>query len=188
MQHDLSSSWHSPVPLELVPTTRSESFRDQPAGTTGLPLPPHPGAFGVQRKHHVHEGVDLYCEPGTAVLAVEAGTVVSVLAFTGPSAGLPWWLDTEAVMVEGASGVVLYGELEAEVRVGDRVARGQRLGRVTRVLRNDKGRPTSMLHLELHDAGTRAAPEWRHANEPPSTLRDPTQHLLGCVGEPRSPA
>ena len=147
--------------MALVPTSDSESFRVLPEGLTGLPLRPHPGAFGVQRQHHVHEGVDLYCEPGTPVFAVEAGVVVRVMPFTGPRAGLPWWLDTQAVMVEGPSGVVLYGEIEASVAEGAYVEGGQQLGQVTRVLRHDKGRPLSMLHLELHEPGTRSAPEWR---------------------------
>lgn len=181
MTTDSNRAWHNPLPLTLVATTESESFRGLPVGTTGLPLAPHPGAFGVQRRHHVHEGVDLYCEPGTPVVAVEPGVVVQVVAFTGPRAGLPWWLDTDAVMVEGASGVVLYGELVAEVQPGVVVQAGERLGQVARVLRNDKGRPMAMLHLELHEPGTRAAPEWRDTSSRPASLRDPTEYLLRCV-------
>ena len=173
----LCSMWHNPLPLRLRVTDESESFRDCPDDMTELPVYPHPGAFGVQRRHHVHEGIDLYCESGTPVFAVEPGQVVAVLPFTGPDAGLPWWLDTQAVLVEGASGVVVYGEINALARAGDSVAAGQTLGHVTRVLRRDKGRPTSMLHLELHTAGTRHCKPWDRVESRPLSLRDPTQHL-----------
>lgn len=175
-------TWLAPIPLVLVPTEDTESYRHFPLGTTGLPLPPHPGAFGVTRKHHVHEGVDLYAPVGTAVFAVEAGTVTAVKPFTGPNAGLPWWLDTEAIFVEGPSGAVLYGELHPAVRLGQHVVAGQFLGTVARVLRHEKGRPTSMLHLELHKPGTIDAPEWHLSSAKPSSLIDPTPFLLQARG------
>lgn len=53
-----------------------------PYGVTGIPIAPHPGGFGTVRTKHIHEGVDLYCEPGTKIRAVEAGTVVAVVPFT----------------------------------------------------------------------------------------------------------
>jgi murein DD-endopeptidase MepM/ murein hydrolase activator NlpD len=144
-------------------------------------MAPHPGAFGVVRTHHIHEGVDLYCAAGTPVSAVEAGVVVAVVPFTGPAAGSPWWLDTQAVLVEGESGVVLYGEISAETEVGATVDAGQRIGQVVRVLRNDKGRPTAMLHLELHVAGTRNSFGWPLSGPCPATLQDPTPKLLEVV-------
>lgn len=169
--------WVCPIPFALEITADSESFRTHGAGVTGLPVGPHPGAFGVVRKHHIHEGVDLYCPSGTKVYAVEDGKVVAVLPFTGAKAGLPWWLDTEAVLVEGASGVVLYGEVAAVVKVGTDVKAGDLVGQVIQVLRNDKGRPTSMLHLERHVRGTRTLVEW-YADAPrPPSLLDPTLML-----------
>lgn len=171
-------NWRPPIDLELVLTHDSMSFGTMKEGETGLPLPPHPGAFGVERAHHVHEGVDLYCAEGTPVRAVEAGKVVAIIPFTGAKAGSNWWHDTDAMLVEGASGVVLYGEISpAEKRVGDTVQRGETLGEVKQVLKTDKGRPMSMLHLELHDAGTRDAYEWTVANGRPPSLRDPTPFL-----------
>lgn len=175
--------WHNPVPLILIPTSDSQSFSAMPAGTTGLPVGGHPGAFGVQRKHHTHEGVDLYVPEFTGVMAVEDGVVVKVAPFTGPLAGasLSHWRDTQAVFVEGASGVVVYGEIEPSVKEGDQLIAGQYLGRVIRVLLNDKGRPMSMLHLELHTAGSRVAPEWLDHNNKPAVLLDPTPLLLTCL-------
>jgi murein DD-endopeptidase MepM/ murein hydrolase activator NlpD len=174
----MSGAWKNPLPLRLVASDDSLSFTQMKVGETALPLSPHPGAYGVVRKNHTHEGVDFYCPAGTAVAAVEAGAVVAVMDFTGPKAGSPWWHDTQAVMVEGASGVVLYGEIAPVVRPGDRVMAGQLVGHVTQVLREDKGRPMSMLHLELHAPGTCDCYEWPVDAAAPGSLRDPTPFLL----------
>lgn len=172
--------WHPPIPYALVPTLDGESFRTfEGTQRTGLPLFPHPGAFGVTRAHHVHEGVDLYCPAGTPVAAVEAGEVVMIAPFTGPHAASPWWLDTYAIFVEGISGVVVYGEVTPTVAYGRRVAAGEVLAEVQTVLRRDKGRPRAMLHLELHASGARDAPEWLAGARPP-TLRDPTPELFAA--------
>lgn len=171
-------SWKNPVPLKLRATDDTLSFKDMPDGATGLPLSPHPGGFGVQRQHHRHEGVDFYCPAGTPVHAVENGIVVRVMGFTGPKADSPWWHDTDAVLIEGASGAVLYGEIAPAVTEGARVAAGQLVGHIVQVLREDKGRPMSMLHLELHSAGTRDCYEWSDASGQPPSLQDPTPYLL----------
>jgi murein DD-endopeptidase MepM/ murein hydrolase activator NlpD len=163
----------------LAPTARATLAWRWPLARRVHPLPSHEsgGAFGAVRRHDVHTGVDLYADPGDAVFTVEAGVVVAIEDFTGPRAGSPWWHDTRAVLVEGASGVVLYGELEAEVEVGQRLARGARVGRVVTVLKRDKGLPTTMLHLELYEARTRASVWWRHDEMKPDALRDPTEAL-----------
>lgn len=145
-------------------------------------MAPHPGAFGVARKHHTHEGVDLYAPPGTQVRTVEAGVVVRVEDFTGPKAGTPWWQDTQAVFVEGPSGVVVYGELVAQVKEGQQMAAGEVVGYLTPVLTTPKGRPDCMLHLELHAHGARQAPGWDHGCDRPDTLKDPTPYLLAMAG------
>ncbi|MBI1328020.1 MAG: peptidoglycan DD-metalloendopeptidase family protein [Alphaproteobacteria bacterium] len=180
-QLDEAISWHSPVPLKLVRTEDSLSFKFMDAGETGLPTGNHhPGAYGYVRAKHTHEGIDLYCPDGTPVEAVEDGVVVAILDFTGPAAGSPWWRDTKAVMVEGKTGVVLYGEITpaANLTIGSAVKSGDRLGEVTQVLTKDKGRPMSMLHLELHEHGTSDAYEWKVGEDKPESLRDPTHFLL----------
>lgn len=185
-------TWLSPIPLRLVPTHYSESFHLLPPGSTGLPLSPHPGSFGLVRTNHVHEGVDLYCPTGTLVSAVEDGCVVAILPFTGVNAfavnpvtgaveALHWWHDTDVVLVEGASGVVAYGEIASLCKVGDNLIAGEVLGEVLQVLKKDKGRPRSMLHIELHVAGTRVPSCWYQENGRPSSLLDPTPYLLSCV-------
>ncbi len=142
-----------------------------------LPVLPAPGAFSAERKHDVHTGVDLYCEPGAVVVAVEAGTVVAIEAFTGEAAGSPWWFDTDAVLVEGASGVVVYGEVLPTTSVGATVQQGEVLGKVVTVLKKDKGLSQTMLHLELYQRGARTTVWWLKNQPKPESLLDPTQFL-----------
>lgn len=189
--------WENPTPYKLVisddPNSFSKiGFKSHPGDMrTVLPLNPHPGSFGFVRKMHIHEGVDLYVPQGTPVSTVEAGEVVAVLPFTGahvekigkpPS---PWWLETYAILIEGDSGVVVYGEIGfPALKVGTRVPAGEYAGNVTRVLATDKGRPTTMLHLELHRHGTRMWADWVKSRGEdifefrPTTLKDPTPHLM----------
>jgi murein DD-endopeptidase MepM/ murein hydrolase activator NlpD len=119
------------------------------------------------------------------VVAVEAGVVVLVENFTGPNAAdpSPWWNDTQAVLIEGASGVVTYGEITAKVVEGQRVEAGDLVGVVdVSVLRNYKGRPMTMLHLELMVQGSRSTLWWRRDEERPAALLDPTPKLLEAAG------
>ena len=137
--------------------------------------PPLHGQYGAVRKHDVHTGVDLYAPDGASVVAVESGIVVAIGAFTGPQAGSPWWADTSYVMVEGPSGVVLYGEVSPDCKVGDLVPEGHLVGAVKRALVKDKGLPTSMLHVELYSKGTRVCCEsWLPGQPKPEGLQDPS--------------
>ncbi len=77
--------------------------------------------------------------------------------------------------------MVLYGELDPDVEVGDAVARGESLGRVRTVLRHDKGLPMTMLHLELYATGARTSVWWRHGEPRPDALLDPTGRLVEAV-------
>jgi hypothetical protein len=139
-----------------------------------------PGKFGAVRKHDIHTGVDLYCSQGQTVQAVEAGTIVAILDFTGAKAGSFWWRETRAVMVQGDEHVVLYGEIAevAGLAVGAPVRAGDVLGEVVRVLRQDRGSPTTMLHLELYAPGVCEPVWWRLNESRPDGLLDPTEHLL----------
>ena len=173
--------WHNPLPdYQLIASADDQSFLIFGARETALPLPPHQGAFGVQRKHHIHEGVDLYCAQGTAVHAVEDGVIVNILPFTGEKAGSPWWHNTDALMIEGKTGVIVYGEIKPNphLSLGQSITAGDVLGHVIPVLKQDKGRPHSMLHLELHCHGTRDVYEWSSPESPPPSLKDPTAWLL----------
>ncbi len=159
----------------------------------GIPINHHPGAFGFQRRKNHHTGVDLYASENQHVFAVEGGEVVHIEQFTGKDVGHKWWEDTWGVMVEGASGVVNYGELHkpSELKVGDRIHRGQKVGYVKRVLFEDRlrkdipGHSTSMLHLELYKHGTRDFTDWHDPVKNPNLL-DPTAMLLDAEGAPSS--
>ncbi len=143
--------------------------------------PPHDkGVFGARRRYDVHTGVDLYTPEGEPVYAIEAGFVHRVLPFTGPRAGHTWWLDTDAVVVQGASGFALYGEITPCVIEGTFVLPGALLGHVKRVLRNDKGLPTTMLHFELYSRFTESV-GWELDADKPEGLEDPTE-LLKAAG------
>lgn len=150
-------------------------------------LPDTSGRFGTVRSTDVHTGVDLYCEIGTRVVAVESGVVLDVLWFTGRHVLLPdgtpttWWNDTQAILVQGSSGIVVYGEVSARVTPNMSIVAGQNIGVVdTAVLRSFKGRPMVMLHIELYAAPSANIPVWWMRGEPkPDGLLDPTPHLGG---------
>jgi 8-oxo-dGTP pyrophosphatase MutT (NUDIX family) len=139
-----------------------------------LIFPDEPGRFGAQRKHDYHTGIDLYANPKDPVYAVEDGVVVQIEYFTGPKIGLPWWNDTKAIMVKGNTGYVVYAEVNPFVEVGELVFAGQKIAEVKTVLKKFKGRPTTMLHLELYSE-QQSWLEW--INEKPPALLDPTPYL-----------
>lgn len=176
------------APLEEIVRTVDSRLRWQfpLKACNGIPINHHPGAFGFARRKNHHTGVDLYCEDHQPVHACESGTVVHIAQFTGPEVGHTWWERTWGVMVEGASGVINYGEIEPLVNMGQVVKRGQIVGRVKRVLlpgglRTDiPGHSESMLHLELYQHGTRDFADWHDATKNP-TLLDPTPFLMNAT-------
>ena len=68
--------------------------------------------------------------------------------------------------------------------VGQKVVAGEILGVVIRVLKKDKGRPMSMLHMELRVPGNTDDIEWVDYANRPAALLDPTPFLLECVSVP----
>lgn len=155
------------------------------ARSTLFPLKPHPGAFGSERRHDIHTGIDFYAVEGTPVYAISPGVIHSVIPFTGIAAGCDWWLDTDAIVVEDSNGFWLYGEVGAAawVEPGATVFAGEAIGQVKRVLRNDKGRPTAMLHVERYELDTpQFAPTWKLGEDKPAGLVDPTKLLLNLLG------
>lgn len=141
-----------------------------------LPKPGDAGYFGAVRSFDIHTGIDLYCDDGDEVVAMEPGIVVEIEFFTGKDAGSPWWHDTWAILVEGSSGVIVYGEVTVNpgIEVGVAVTEGQSIGKVARVLKKDKCvNPTSMLHLELMEPGFYKTYWWRFGKEKPEGLLNP---------------
>jgi murein DD-endopeptidase MepM/ murein hydrolase activator NlpD len=141
-----------------------------------LPEGNHPGAFGVNRKHDVHTGVDIYCPEDSIVSSIEDGTIIKSIIFTGDKAGSPWWEETYSLIVEGPSGWVLYGELDPQslTPVGTKVKTGDPIGKIKRVLKKDKGKPTTMLHFELYNKNPDDAAIWQLGSIKPDELQDPT--------------
>lgn len=164
-------------------TANSLSFVDHyPGGVLApynageVPVPGHVGAYLAERRFHIHKGVDLYGAQGEAVYAVEDSTVILCTIFTGPEVGSPWWNTTKALMCIGASGAVVYGEIEPDpsIYIGKRVKRGERIGAIETVLLIDKGRPMSMLHFEFYHTPDGDTINFRDQGR----RLDPTENLL----------
>jgi hypothetical protein len=165
-------------------TSDSESFAYSTSDSEiGIPVGHHVGAFGTKRKNDVHTGVDLYCPAGEFVYSIEEGIVTLIEIFTGQNANSPWWNETYAVHIEGPSGVIVYGEISPfiHITIGKKVLYKEPIGHVMKVLKNDKGRPMSMLHLELYKHGTRNSCVWRADKEKDGSLLDPTPLLKSCA-------
>lgn len=139
------------------------------------------GAFGVTRKHDMHTGVDLYCDEGTEVFAMEAGIVIAIEWFTGEEVDMPWWNNTKAIAIKGESGTFNYGELipVEGLNVGDAIDEGQLLGYIVPVLKKDKGKVPSinMLHLELYTEYNGEWVLWPVGAPQPENLLNPTKLL-----------
>lgn len=178
--------WRFPLPsMEKLGTTNdSFSYLDHNWGrSVKIPVSPHCGSYGIRRKHDVHKGVDLYAPPGTAVHTVEDGEVIKIIPFTGKDAGCPWWNDTMGIYVKGKSGIVVYGEVKPlpMLKEGVKLVAGTKIATVERVLKKDKGGPTSMLHLELHDKYSIHTGTWQINKRTPKGLLDPTQYLIYSI-------
>jgi phosphopantothenoylcysteine decarboxylase len=164
--------------------------RYYPLNYVGIPVGNHPGAFNAIRKNSIHTGVDLYTKQGTYVYPVEDGIVVGIEHFTGPKDNSPWWLDTDCVLVEGASGVICYGEIVPKTEIGNIVKKGiNDIGWVSRVIPEGKehteinGWLPNMLHMELYPHGVYKASESYEKDK--NILMDPTQYLLDSLYAPK---
>ena len=182
----MKKQWLLPISNKLVgPTSDSMSFlKINISKEVEIPIPNHVGSFGVTRRYDVHKGVDLYCPERTPVYAVEDGIFNMIKPWTGIKADCPWWEETDAVYIDGSSGVVCYGEMEAMAcgfYKGEVIKAGQLLGYIKRVLKEDKGRPRSMLHLQLYDHGVYGCGGvWKIGDPKPKGLLDPTELLLNA--------
>ncbi len=152
-----------------------------------IPVEGSVGDFAFRRSFYYHPGIDIYCPEYTIVEAIEDGTVVHIEHFTGAEANppSPWWNDTWAVMVEGASGVIGYCELQYDSRltVGTQISAGEIIGAIIPVLKKDKGNGTTMLHLEHYEAGTTEHVTWVLDTPKPAQLKDPRGLLNEIVSK-----
>jgi murein DD-endopeptidase MepM/ murein hydrolase activator NlpD len=123
------------------------------------------GDFAFRRSFYFHPGVDVYCDFGQAIVAIEEGTVVHIENFTGPSAHppSPWWMETWSILIEGKSGVLGYCEIKPlpHIKVGAKIKEGELIANVIPVLKKDKGNGTTMLHFEHYVAGTKHHVTWK---------------------------
>jgi len=154
-----------------------------------------PGSFWEDRGDRRHCGVDLYAPQGTAVLAMDEGEVVRVGVMTSPRRN-PYWNMTRYVVLRHGPVFVKYGELgRVDVRTGEKILSGRKIGEVGLVLDKDRIRPDSplyirrlgrrnpsMLHLEFYRE--KPAVRGRHylggnwfAEGRPAGLLDPTPVL-----------
>lgn len=145
-----------------------------------FPKKDEPSSFGYVRKFDIHTGVDLYCENGTPVYSMCDGVVVNIEDFTGEFSNppTPWWLNTKSVLVETETNVICYGEITTTLSIGDKIKEGDIIGNVSQVLKNDKGLPMSMLHIELYDKGVIETVIWNIGEEKPKNLQDITTFLF----------
>lgn len=156
-------------------TNDSMSFLNIDNETVEIPINNHVGSFGYKRKFDVHTGIDFYVEEGTEVLSMTDGKVIGIYQFTGSKVGSPWWLDTDCVLIENDEEIILYGEITPNnLKVGQEIKQGEVIGKVTKVLPKNKGRPQSMLHLELHSKNSTLFYTWLNHEEKPNMLLDPT--------------
>lgn len=115
-----------------------------------------------------HYGTDFGAPGGSGgrpVYAVKDGTVVRA----GPASGFGQWVGVDHPATNGG-GETIYGHIIPEVRVGDRVREGQRIGRINPD-RATNGGVDPHLHLEWH----------RYTWAPPGPDRlDPMKKLTGA--------
>lgn len=99
------------------------------------------------REGGYHWGLDMGWPGGSgglAVYAMQAGTVDRV----GPASGFGQWICLDHP-VEAGSGYTVYGHILPEVRLGQRVDAGQRIGRINPD-HSTNGDVAPHLHVEVH--------------------------------------
>ena len=146
-----------------------------------IPTENDPGGFGFVRKHDIHTGIDLYCDKDEVIYSISEGVVLDIIKFTGFEES-PWWNDTWAVLVyHNDIGTILYGEIYKpyHIKIGQAISEGDIIGRVSTVLKVDKGKnPPNMLHLELYFGEYKDEPVIWNLNEvKPERLENPKNIL-----------
>lgn len=142
-----------------------------------IPEKGSPGDFASRRSFYFHSGIDLYCDLGQEIQAIEDGIVTNIEIFTGPNAdpASPWWNETQAIMIEGSSGVLGYCEVKLleHIKLGYKVSAGEVIATVVPVLKKDKGNGTTMLHFEHYKSNSKEHVTWNLNSEKPDSLLDP---------------
>ncbi len=186
----------------LKPDTKKIAWPLPEGRSRTVPSRGSPGSFWEDRQDRRHCGVDLYANPGAKVVSIEDAFVLEVGTFTSPEI-IPYWNETSYVLVENESrSFAKFAELATvEVKPGDRLKSGDKVGEVGSVLNPEKiddeapeyirglkerGRP-SMLHFELYESRPESSDRYLGGNWfGPGKLRglaDPTAVLVALSKE-----
>jgi murein DD-endopeptidase MepM/ murein hydrolase activator NlpD len=147
-----------PARLEVAATALKPAIRLSQSGVVMFPMNPLPKcalsktSFGQPRSGgRIHEGIDLMASLGQEVYAVDNGVMWRQIVNGEPNStlsGNAWYLK----LTDGT--YYFYGHLSAfaaDVKLGDKVTRGQLIGYV-----GDTGNPgpgNYHLHFEVHPKG-----------------------------------
>jgi hypothetical protein len=142
-----------------------------------LPILNGVGDFASRRSFYHHPGIDVYCDFGQEVIAIEPGIITNIECFTGVNATptSPWWNETWSIMIEGTLGALGYCELKplSHIKLGYKVSEGEIIATIIPVLKKDKGNGVTMLHFEQYIPGTKDHVTWVLDKEKPITLLNP---------------
>ena len=128
--------------------------------------------FGALREggKRIHAGSDLYCTPGTPVIAITDGVVRDV--------SLAYYRNVQAIAITHPTFVGRYCEIELvkDLKVGTKVKEGQVIGYVKKI----NGIEQAMLHFERFSNTTSTKPltdrtQKGHQRRP--DVEDPTMFL-----------
>lgn len=142
----------------------------------------HVNGFGGKRRNGFNTGIDLLCDAYQPVASVEAGTIVAIVNFSKKGKTKPWINTSRALLIEGDSGVVCYGNVKpnSKLKVGSFVSKGQVVGKVIPIYKNKKNR-VCKLKLEWYTHGTRRRSSWNFNKDIPGNLLNPTHMLLPLI-------
>ncbi len=134
--------------------------------------------FGVSRSNgaRLHAGVDLGAYPGNEIVAIADGVVlhaVSGFGILGEDAPPAGYVPLQAVAIRHGDVEMIYAEIRVEVKPGQRVAAGQRIGRADR-----NGDGNTMLHLEVWQRAPKGFTPWETGKRPAGLL-NPNDYLVG---------
>lgn len=131
---------------------------------------PRPAAR-AQNPTRRHVGVDLFAEPGDAVIAVEDGRIVAFYPFLRAATGEMSY----ALIVAHHGYVANYGEVRETslsaraLVIGDQVRAGQQIAEIS---------DTRQLHFETYLPGTTRSQSWTHGAPRPAQVLNPTRLLI----------
>jgi murein DD-endopeptidase MepM/ murein hydrolase activator NlpD len=125
--------------------------------------------FGASRDGgtRLHAGNDILAYPGDEIVAMADGVVLHNVSGFGifgsnPPAG---YVPLQAVAIDHGSVQMLYAEIRVEVKPGQRVTAGQRIGRADR-----NGDGNTMLHLEAWEKAPKGFTPWVTGQRPAGLL------------------